>query len=98
MIDRLSPRELQSLEQSLAQGDAWPRVILRCFVDGRWLLLGIDRARSESEIAAAARLEPAAVRAAIAAAARFSEAHGLHLLGFPADDAGGEWQHFMAVG
>jgi len=98
MIDRLSPREIRSLEQSLARGDAWPRVILGCFVEGERLLLGIDRARTESEIAAAARLEPAAARAVIAEAARFCEAHGLHLLGFPEDDAGREWRHFMAVG
>ncbi len=98
MIDHLSPRELQSLERTLARGEAWPRVILECFVDGGRLRLGIDRARLESEIAAAVRLEPAVARAAIAEAARFCEAHGLHLLGFPADDAGRDWRHFMAVG
>ncbi len=103
MIDHMSPRERADLERALEQGQEWPRVICHSFLRGHRLLLGIDQARSDREIAEAGGIALTSVRAAIAEAARWCEARGLHLLGFPADDAGpadptGEWTHFMAVG
>lgn len=98
MIDRLSPRERLSLEEALGRGCAWPRVILDAFACGSRLLLGIDASRSEEEIAALTGIDPAAVRAEVVDAARFCDAHGLHLLGLAPDGAGGERRHFMAVG
>ncbi len=101
MIDHLSPRERADLERAERQGLEWPRVIRGSFLRGTRLLLGIDRARSESQIAEAGEIAPAAVRDAIAAAARWCDARGLHLLGFPEESAAGsapEWRHVMAVG
>src|SRR5260221_89832 len=99
MIDHLSPRECADLEDAERRGLAWPRVIRGSFLLGTRLLLGIDRARSEGEIARAGSIDPEAARAAIEEAARWCNARGLHLLGFPVEDAPhGEWRNFMAVG
>lgn len=98
MIDHLSPRECDELERILRSGLDWPRVIRSCYLDGTRLRLGSDLARSEKEIAAAAGIDPKAVRRVIADAARFCQEHGLHLLGYDAGDRAGGWHHFLAVG
>src|SRR5437899_5648848 len=113
MIDHLSPRECQDLETGIGRGEAWPRIIRDCFLQGSRLLLGIDRSRSESEIAEAAAIGTDAVRGAIHEAGLWCVAHGLHLLGFPPDDSeiggagpdgpragapSGAWRYFMAGG
>lgn len=98
MIDHLSPRECAELERAAAAGEPWARALRSVFVRGTRLVLGIDSAASEREIAAAAGVDRAAVAEAIAAAARVCAAHGLHLLGFPGDAPGDGWRHFLAVG
>ncbi len=98
MIEHLSPREREELEHAVDAGLAWPRVLRSSFLDGPRLVLGIDHARSEAEIAAASRIDRPEVRAEIAAAALWCVEHGLHLLGYPAEDEAGEWRHFLAVG
>ncbi len=97
MLESLSPRECAELEAAVARGERWPQII-RLYVDGALLVLGMDHAVSEARIAAGAGIEPAAVAAEIQRAARWSVEHGLHLLGFPGGDPGGGWFHFMAVG
>lgn len=98
MIEHLSPREREELERAVDSGHAWAGVLLSCFADGPRLVLGIDRALSEAEIATASRIGRPEVREAIAAAARWCVGHGLHLLGYPVEDGAGEWRHFLAVG
>ena len=98
MIDHLSPRECEEIERAAAGGQPWARVLLRVFLDGTRLVLGIDGARSEAEIAAAAGLERARVPEAVGQAARWCAGHGLHLLGFPGESGADGWRHFMAVG
>jgi hypothetical protein len=99
MIDHLSPRECAELEDAERRGLAWPRVIRGSFLRGTRLLLGIDRARTEEDIARAGAIDAGAMRVAIEEAARWCGLRGLHLLGFPVEDAPhGERRHFMAVG
>jgi hypothetical protein len=98
MLDHLSPKECRDLESTLEAGEAWPRVIRDVYLRGSRLVLGIDSARSDSEIAAAAGIDAALVREAIRRAALWCVEHGLHLLGFPSGETPGEWRHFMAVG
>lgn len=113
MIDHLSPRECRDLEAGIGRGEAWPRILRDCFIQGSRLLLGIDRSRSEDEIAEAAAIGRDEVRGAIKEAGLWCIAHGLHLLGFPPEDAergaagpdgpqggapSGVWRYFMAVG
>jgi hypothetical protein len=99
MIDHLSPRECADLEDAERRGLAWPRVMRGSFLMETRLLLGIDGARSESEIARAGSIDPEAARAAIEEAARWCSERGLHLLGFSEEDGPRtEWRHFMAVG
>src|SRR6266705_2896239 len=99
MIDHLSPRERADLDEAERRGLPWPRVIRGGFLRGTRLLLGIDRALTEEEIARAGAIDPGAVRAAIEEAARWCGERGLHLLGFPEEDgARAARRHFMAVG
>ena len=98
MLDHLSPRERREILGAAAAGQAWARVIQSSFLEGTRLLLGSERSRSESDIARAGGLDPETAREAIAVTARWCAGHGLHLLGYPGDDAAGGWHHFMAVG
>jgi len=95
VVEYLSPRESDDLEEARARGLDWARVV-RCFLDGARLLLGWDRALSEDAIARLAGIDRAGVGAAIDEAVRWCVAHRLHLLGWQEpDDA---WLYFMAVG
>ena len=104
VIDHLSPREMQTLEEAAASGELWPRVLRRFFLDGTRLVLGWDRARSEPEMlatmsedaraagsaASSRRLDRSVLRAALERAARFCTEHGLHLLSFEGEGPGTE--------
>lgn len=98
MIDHLSPREYDEVEQAAAGNEPWARVLRAAFLDGTRLVLGMDAALGEGRIAAAAGLPRGEVSEALGVAARWCTGHGLHLLGFPGDAPGDEWRHFMAVG
>ena len=98
MIDHLSPRECEELDRAERRGLDWPRVIRSGFLDGSRLLLGLDRARSERDIAAAAAISAVKVREAIADAARWCQEHRLHLLGYAPEGQEDEWRHLLAVG
>lgn len=95
MLEYLSPREYDEVDQAETEGRGWARV-LRCFLDGPRFLLGWDQARSEEEIARLADIAPAAARGAIEEASRWCVARKLHLLGWQEED--GSRRHFMAVG
>ena len=98
MIDHLSPREHEEVERAAAADRHWARVLRGVFLDGTRLVLGIDSARSEAQIAAATGLDRSQVPGAVADAARWCAGHGLHLLGFPGESGPDGWRHFMAVG
>jgi hypothetical protein len=95
VIEYLSPREYEVMQQAETKGSDWPRVV-RLFLDGPRLLLGWDLARSDVEIARLTGLDDAAARRAIDEAVRWSVEHRLHLLGWQESDGG--WRYFMAVG
>ncbi|MGH9749478.1 MAG: hypothetical protein ACRD5D_05865 [Candidatus Polarisedimenticolia bacterium] len=98
MLDMLSPRERRDLAEAERRGEAWARVLARVFLEGPRLRLGIDRAPSEAEVAAAAGLDGEQARGALRAAAAWCHARGLHLMEFGGiDDAGGR-RWLMAVG
>jgi len=98
MFEHLSPRERGDLLRAASEGEPWARVIRDNFLDGTRLILGIDSARSDRLIAAAAAIDPASAPAAIAAAARWCSERRLHLLGFASERPGDGWRHFLAVG
>jgi hypothetical protein len=99
MIEHLSPRECDAIERAARDGAPWARVLRAGFLDGPRLRLGIDRARSESELARAAGTGGvAATQAAIREAGRWCVEHRLLLMGYAPDRPGGEWRHFLAVG
>ena len=104
VIDHLSPREMQTLDDAVASGEAWPRVLRDFFLDGTRLVLGWDHAKSEPEMLAALAagrgdamekapagpIDRSALRAALDRAARFCTEHGLHLLSFEGEGPGEE--------
>ncbi|MBI4168442.1 MAG: hypothetical protein HY510_00740 [Acidobacteria bacterium] len=98
MIEYLSPREQRDLLRAAGEGEPWARVIRDNFLDGARVILGIESARSERAIAAAAGIDPDGARAAIAGAARWCGGRRLHLLGFAGERPAEEWRHFLAVG
>ena len=106
MIDHLSPREMDQLDDATASGEVWPSLLRRFFLEGSRLLLGWDRARGEeemrAELAAGLPLTKNELRAALEKAARFCTEHGLHFLSFegsgPGEEPLGERRWFMAVG
>lgn len=99
MLESLSPREIRELKEAAARGDRWARVILSAFDDGEGRLrLGLDRARSDEEIARLAGLDPDRIPGACRRAARWCAEHGLHLMEFPGERHDGSLRYLMAVG
>lgn len=98
VLEYLSPRERDELDNACRDGMKWARVIRSSFVDEDRLRLGLDSCQSETAISCAARIERRDLREAIAEAARWCRARGLHFMGFPAEDPEADWQYLMAVG
>ena len=99
MIDYLSPRECDEIDRAARGGAPWARVLRAGFLVGARLRLGIDRARDESDLAAAAGIADAG--AAVEASreeARWCVEHRLMLMGCAPDRPGDDRRHFMAVG
>ncbi len=99
MLDYLSPRECDEIDRAARGGAPWARLLRAGFLEGARMRIGIDQARTESDLAAAAgTADGETARAAIREASRWCVAHRLLLMGYAPDRPDGEWRHFMAVG